>query len=601
MKKKRPAPPPRRRIPSDWQWLGAAVASLLLLAWASRVARFGVPVADDFDFLYWLRFHRFTFFDSMGAPYYWRPVSRQLYFVLIDPILFTAPWLVSVLHAALLAATSFFVYRIARPAFGPGVAIAISIFPLVSEPARALLVWPTGAQYILAMLGAAIAVHEALAGRAWTAAAAALGAMLSHGAAAPVLYALPLIAWLRTRKLRVGLTWAALALAVAAIWIGGHWIGREHGTQFFAGGTLDATFPSRLLRAVATVTTALFNLEDGPAGVRAFAWAGYALLLGAALFLFARDRAARARLRQRVLPLAGAAAWFLLAVAPLALLFPDWSSWRTGLAALGLGVLVVGLVGTARPWLASGFAALLAITLLVAPQPERVVRRDPPVTASRTGFLRLARFQIAVDGARRELARAVPPVPKHAGIAYWSRFGMMEVGFESEKAARVWYRDSTITWQWLWRPGGIEANPDAVLGFDPGSPRPVVLIQPATMRHVRDALTAVDHGQMRTADSLLVEAVRAQQPPCEQVLLWVLRTRARMALQVGAYDQAEKMNQATLDVLGPSAEYYGMAALLAVRRGQRDLALQNARESLARDPQNPFGLQALRELRVAAP
>ena len=599
MKKKRPAPARAPRIPTDWMWLGAAVASLLVLAWASRGARFGVPVADDYTFLYWLRFHPFAIFDSMGAPYYWRPISRQLYFVLVSPVLFTAPWLVSVLHAVLLGATSFFVYRIARPAFTPAVAIAIAVFFLISEPARALLVWPTGAQYILAMLGAAIAVHEALANRPWTAGAAALGAMLSHGAAAPVLYALPIIAWLRTRSWRVALLWGGLALAVAAIWIGGHWLGREHGTQFFAGGKLDGTFPSRMLRGIATVSTSLFNLEDARPGVARWGWAAYAILTAAALLVFARDRAARTRLRMRALPLAGAAVWFALATAPLALLFPDWSSWRTGLAALGLGFVAVGLLGTARPWLAAGFVAVLTATLLLAPQPEAVVRRDPPVTASRTGFLRLARFQIAVDGARRELARAQPPVPKGADVSYWSRFGMMEVGFDSERAVRVWYRDSTITWQWLWRPGGIDTRPDAVLGFDPGNPRPVVLILPVVMDHVRGALAAVNLGHLRSADSLLVEAVRAQVPPCNQITLWAVRTRARIAFQVGAYDQAEKMNQATLDVLGPSAEYYGMAALIAVRRGQRDLALQNVRECFALDPKNPFGLQAMGELQSA--
>src|SRR5438477_12594006 len=74
------------------QWLALGAAAILLLWWSCRGALFGVPAADDYDFLYWQRFHPFTLLDSMGAPYYWRPVGRQLYFALVGPLLFRAPW-----------------------------------------------------------------------------------------------------------------------------------------------------------------------------------------------------------------------------------------------------------------------------------------------------------------------------------------------------------------------------------------------------------------------------------------------------------------------------------------------------------------------------
>ncbi|HEV8479437.1 MAG TPA: hypothetical protein VGR66_01485, partial [Candidatus Eisenbacteria bacterium] len=121
----REARKPALSIPrlSEPQWLALGASSILVLWLACRGALFGVPVADDYDFLYWQRFHPFTIWDSMGTAYYWRPVGRQLYYGLVGPILFHAPWLVSVLHGALLLATAWFIYRIARRAFGPGVSV----------------------------------------------------------------------------------------------------------------------------------------------------------------------------------------------------------------------------------------------------------------------------------------------------------------------------------------------------------------------------------------------------------------------------------------------------------------------------------------------
>src|SRR6185503_16509701 len=67
----------------EWVWLALAPAALIVLLWASRGAPLGTPVADDFAFLYRLGFqHPLDPFDSMGATYYWRPLSRQAWFSL---------------------------------------------------------------------------------------------------------------------------------------------------------------------------------------------------------------------------------------------------------------------------------------------------------------------------------------------------------------------------------------------------------------------------------------------------------------------------------------------------------------------------------------
>src|SRR5437773_6333216 len=71
------------------------VLGLAALLWTTRGAPLGVPVADDYAFLDRLRFqHPLDPFDSMGATFYWRPLSRQVYFTLVGPFLLRAPWIV---------------------------------------------------------------------------------------------------------------------------------------------------------------------------------------------------------------------------------------------------------------------------------------------------------------------------------------------------------------------------------------------------------------------------------------------------------------------------------------------------------------------------
>src|SRR5258706_13393396 len=82
--------------------LGASVfvlACAALLAWSCRGALSGIPLADDFAFLERIRFQRpLDFFDSMGAAYYWRPISRQLYFLLMSPLLLSQPRWAAAIH-----------------------------------------------------------------------------------------------------------------------------------------------------------------------------------------------------------------------------------------------------------------------------------------------------------------------------------------------------------------------------------------------------------------------------------------------------------------------------------------------------------------------
>jgi len=568
------------------QWLALGAASILVLWFACRGALFGVPVADDYDFLYWQRFHPFTIWDSMGTAYYWRPVGRQLYYGLVGPILFHAPWLVAVLHGALLLGTAWFMYRIARRALTPGVSVAIAVTALLAEPTRSLFVWPTAAQYVLAMFGATVAVHEALAGRRWTAWLAALGAVLSHGAASLVLYALPLIAWFRTRRLSEALIWVAGSLGIGAIWIGGHLIGHDN---FFAGGTVDSALIQRFWRAIRYAITAHFGMEDARPGFGPVLWVGYALVFGSAIALYGLDEHARMRLRRSRLWLAGAGAWFLLGVAPLGLLFPDWSSWRIGVACLGLAFAAIGFLGLARPWLAAAFIAVQTVALLVAlPAPSGIIK-NTPVTTSRIGFVRLVRLQRTVDGARRILFAAHPTLRKGADIAYWSRVAMTEVGFEREKAIRVWYGDSTITWRWLWQGAKPNLTPDVAITFEGRGTLPSVMLSDRTMDLVRKATDAFVNRRFPEADSLFTLVAQTQEPYSAELTAWTMLRRSHVAYNTGQYVRADSLNEILGDLTAEGANYCGMRAALMLQKHNLEEARFWLEQCLAKDPNNEVG------------
>lgn len=563
--------------------------ALLVLLWTCRRAPLGVPAADDYDYLYALRFQPFDFFGPLGSLSYWRPLGRQLYYAALGPAFFTAPWIVTAVHACLLFALFVLLFRIGRRVFPASVAAAAATFPLLAEPMRTLFVWPTGGEYLMAMLASALAVHEALSRRWWTASIAALAALLCHEASVLVLPAVLFIAW-RRRSLRGG----ALGMgAVAALWLTGRVIARGHGAGWLDRGAAGGSPFLKWLEAVFRVLMSQLNLEElGSAHV--LVAAGYALIAIVAAVLFVR--AHRPRPKSATPAILGAAVWLGLGALPLAFL-AQWNSWRSPFPALWLGVVVIGFPGLARPWLAYAALGLRTLALILAPTAATLVTLEPPPSASGMSYVRVARLQRTAERTRAALLGHDPTLPPGATIAYWSRLAVTEIALVPPKAPRVWYGDSTITWRWLWRPGGLDARNDVVLSFDPNVSQPAVVLEPHTLDLARDAVHATERGQARAADSLLAAAAQTQSAhPSGQLALWVVRNRARVAYQAGAFEQAERMNQASFEMIGPSAEYFGMAALIELRKGQLVQARELMHKGLALEAGNPLALRAQAEM-----
>ena len=563
---------------------------------ATRRSFLGVPAADDYDYLYWLRFHPFTLFDSMGSLDYWRPVGRQLYYVVVAPVLFRAPWLVALLHGALLLLVFALIFRVARRGFPAPVAASIAAFPILAEPLRALLIWPTGGEYLLALTFTALAVHECVYGRPLTCALSCLAALASHEASALALIAVPAIAWRRGGRAE-GLRWLAWMTGVGLVWFVGHQLAHARGAGWLAAGSA-ASLPSRFGLAFTRSVVAQLNLEDAPRVTATLVWVLYAALGVGAGWIFARDRSARARVRRYRAPILAALAWFALGLVAVSLLLPDWNAWRTALPGLWLGVVTAGFLGALRPSLAVALLVVRLASLAIAtPEPATLVGRMP-VSPSTRSFQHVTRFQRAADGVRRELLGRYPTLPRGTSVRYWSRPRGTAISLVGSKAIDVWYGDSTLTWDWVWSNDDILPGDNPVLGFDHNSDRVAILLEPAALAAAREGNVAMRAGRWAAADSLFEIAVRAQsRNPCHQFISWLLKCQTIGALRFEQYARAESLNTLYYGHVGDTGDWYGFDAVFALHRGDPSRAARSARRCLEENPRNEFGLLVLESLR----
>ncbi len=591
----RPRGPERRGGASTAAWALPAVGALALgaLVLACRGGIPGVPVADDYDSLHSLRFERpLDWLGTMGSLWYWRPLSRQAYFSFLSPLFFSAPWVIGLFHAALFAGLYAAAARIARRAFDPWSAAAIAAFPLLAEPSRALLVWPTGAQPLIAMACIALALHEAAARRLPRALVAMAAALLAHEQALLVVPLVPLVA----RSNRRGIL---ATLGVAGAWMLGRGLALGHGADVPGPGSLAAT-----LAAAPGVLRASLEAQLGLGELDGALRMGIALSLAAcvamAVSVVLVRREARARLASRAPLLLGGAAWFALSIAPLACAAELWTPRHTALPGLGLGLALVGAIACASPRLAVAFTAVRLVALLLAPTAPPVVTATLPERTRPLSFLHVTRMQRTVDSARRALRAAHPVLPHGARIGWWSLPHQTAIGFAGAAALHTWYDDATLEWK-FWDRFALERPvPDAVLGFDVDVADPARLMQPAAIAALEHGLAIGEAGDLAGADHALVTALEAQRPSINAFTVEIVRLRARLAFRVGAVARADSLNQADRAIAGESASYYGLAALLAVQAGRLNEAQVSARRALALRADDAEAREALAAMGIAA-
>jgi hypothetical protein len=588
-------PPPPGRARATLPWALAGALAILPLIWASRGPTLGVPVADDYLFLSHLAFESpLDLLGPMGAAYYWRPVSRQLYFLLLGPWLLRAPWLAPLLAVLLLLALYAVLYRLARRRFDPPVAAALACFPLLAEPARIFLAWPSAAQHLLGALFAALAVERAAAGSLLPSGAAALLALLSNEAAFVVLPALPLLAWFRTRSRGETARWSAGTLAVVVLWGAGYAVSRAHGTGLppGAGAGLQAG-PLWVILVQALVSQ--LGYEGLAPALRGPLLALCGVLAAAAL-AGSFSRPARKRIARAAPALLGGLAWFAVGVVPLAFVLPDWNAWRTTVASLGLAFALTGWLALVSPSLAGMLVALrLAALLLARPAPADVTS-EPLPTASSFSLARITRLQRTVESTRTALLGRYPHLGPGAIVRYWNMPRLAEVGFAGSRAPRVWYDDSTLVWTHFGGEGGLTAPRAALVEYDSGRPWPATVIEPQAVTLYVSACNHVFAGSWQAADSLLGKA-RAVQPGEDLIFFGLVAlVQAQVAWKTEKYARADSLLQASNRLSGPTGAYWVLTAMLAQHRGDHAGAVDAVRECLALDPKDPEGLQLARDL-----
>ena len=590
--------PGRARATLPWALAGAL--AILPLLWASRGPTLGVPVADDYLFLSQLAPGRPPdFFGPMGAACYWRPVSRQLYFLLLGPWLPRAPWLAPLLAVLLLLALYAVLYRLARRRFEAPLAAALACFPLLAEPARIFLAWPSAAQHLLGALFAALAVERAAAGSLFASGAAALLALLSNEAAFVLLPALPLLAWLRTRSRRETARWSAGTLAVVALWGAGYAVSRAHGTGLPPGAGVGLK-AGPLWAILVQALVSQLGYEGLAPALRGPLLALCGLLAAAAL-AGSFSRPARKRIARAAPVLLGGLAWFAVGVVPLAFVLPDWNAWRTTVASLGLAFALTGWLALVSPSLAGTLVALRLAALLLARPAPAVVTNEPPPTASSFSLERITRLQRVLESTRTAMLGSTPRLRHHAIVRFWNLPRFAEVGFSGPRALRVWYGDSTLVWTGFGGEGGWAAPRDMLVEYDAGRPWPATIIEPRAAACYIAAGASAFTGHWQSADSLLLESLRSQPGRDLAFFGLVAIFRAQVACGHGEYARADSLTRVSYELAGPGPAYWAMVARLAIQRGDRASAAEAVRQCLASDANDKEGLRLAQYLGIGPP
>ena len=517
----------------------------------------------------------------MGAAYYWRPLSRQLYFSLVGPWLLAAPWGAVLLNALLLTGTAALLYRGALKLSTRPVACAVALVPVLAEGSRVLLDWPSASQHALAMFFTVLALERALARDRIGAPVATLAALLSHEASFPVLVVLPVAAGLAARSAREAARFGALAAAVAIAWAAGYMIAIRHGVALPTGtdiGSLAGGWP----RVAGSGIRAALNLEDLDVAATETVTAGY-VLLGIAALGFLVRRAARLDTWRALPVVVLGLAWFMLGVTPLAAL-PDWNAWRASIPALAFAAAATVFLSAAHPALAFGFAALRLFALVIAPPAPMKVEKLPPFTTSHFSFPSLTRLQRVVDETRRVMVARHDTLPSHAVVRYWSIPNISEVAFHGSDALRVWYRDSTLVWDRFAGLAGIRTPPAALVEFDCMRPPLAAVVDHEAMRLFIEAAQHQLAGRLDIADMLYLAASRAEPRKVCPFQAAMARNRAVIAISYGKLALADSLNRVDLELMGEGPATWTATAGIAFARGDSAAGRRALSQAFLWDP-----------------
>jgi hypothetical protein len=306
--------------------------------------------------------------------------------------------------------------------------------------------------------------------------------------------------------------------------------------------------------------------------------------------------AARRRLSRALPVIIGGGVWFLASSAPLALLLPDWNSWRTTIPSLGLGFAFAGWLGLVGQPLVAVLVGTRLVLLLVAPPAPAVVTDRPPESGSSFSFVRLVRLQRTVESTRRALRACA--VARGDTVFYWALPRMAEVGFAGSSALRVWTGDTTLAWASFG--SGPKVTPAVVVEYELGRPWPATRLAPEAVAAYFTGMARNSAGDLAAADSLMREAGRLQ--PGNLAFHDEVRLKAaNIALRRGDAARAESLIGLSAGVAGSSSNYWATACQIALVRGDVERARDAVGRCLRMDPHNALGRELAQTLSPDVP
>ena len=587
-----------------WAW--AVVAGVVPLVLHSLGAPLGDPVAEDFDFLHraLLEGHP-TLLDGGGSSAFWRPLSHQIYYWTLGTLALSHPRWVAALHLVLLALGALLLYRVLRRHWpGPAAAAAAS-FPLLAESTRTAIAWSSDFVDLGVFLFSAVALHEAAFRRLGSALVALLLALWCKELAVVTALLLPWLPSLAPEPRRTRWRWALATLALVACWgiayllIRRHFaLALPHGLESELASAPTALTP-RFAWAAWNSLRAILSLQRlaGPWDLPILIGAG--VLVGGALFW------------QLVRPgrrLAGAGrwtlwggVWFLGAAAMLIAIFPMWTPHRSQFVSVGLGIALVALLGAAHPTLVAALVALRLVAFALAPAPPRTITPEPPDRGSFMDFERLVRLQRLMEETRRTLADKFPSLPPHARVCQHHLPLITEYAFGGNRALHVWYRDTTLRWV---RFNQLQSDPGmnvtTIVEYQPKAERQIVLVEPAAMRRLLDALVAMRRSDCRGTLAALDAADSLQPDSGAKVFLSVVAGKRSLCLpELGQRDRAVQEARRSLALWSDNDDGHYALAYVWLNEGRLDEAEAQADSILALHPKDANGLELREKIRSA--
>jgi hypothetical protein len=544
-------------------WALAVALAVLPAVFAARHGLPGEPVADDFGFLHRaLLSGRLDWLGGGGSPLYWRPLSRQLYYRLLGPLMLSHPLLVALLQAALLAAAGVLLYRALRPAWPAPAAAAAGAFPLLLEADRQLIAWSSCAQDLLALLFGVAALHALSRARRPLALGWFALALLCKETA--IAFAPALVLWPAhgradgtPARLPDRLRTASGTAAVLAVWWLAHeWVSRRAGL-LPPPHAATASGASALLAqagwAVRGVWLDALSVRDASAATAAWMPWAVLLVLAPTLTLAATHPIGRQRLRAALPWLGWAMLWTGIATLPLATFMPAWSSHRSVIPAVGFGVALVALLRAAPPAWLGVLTGLRLVALLTSPvAPERIGISGSNVEFD---FARLTTLQRLAHQVHATLLAAHPTLPRGAHLArnQWPRGTLF--AFQDPRAFQVWYRDTTLQ---VIEMAEVRAHPlhplEAIVEFEPHRTPQVAMISPAALQHVLLAADSLRNGRDEAVLALLADFEQLQaDTSCAVFMATGLTVRAGALLEL-------RRDAEAVATLRRALEYYPLVA-----------------------------------------